>query len=314
MSEANQAAAVSARGVVHRYGDRLALDGFDLDVPGGSVFGILGPNGSGKSTFLMLVAAMERPQEGDLRVFGQPPSAALRARVGAVFQENAQDPLMRVEEYLRLAAQLFGVPRAEARTRIGELLERFALADRRRDRIAELSGGMRRRVEAIRALVHDPDLLLLDEPTTGVDPDERAALWEGLGRGRRRTVLVATNDLAEAEQVCDTVAFVRSGRVLAEGAPADLRRGIGRESVRLLWPGVRQDQLATIAGLRGVGTVAFDGARVVVTVEDASPFVAEVFHIAPGEIRAVEIEPASLEDAYFQYIGRREREAMGAAG
>ena len=301
------ALAISARGLTHRYGERVALDALDLDVPAGSVFGLLGPNGSGKSTFISIVAAAERPREGAITVLRERPSVALRARIGTVFQENAQDPLMRVAEHLALAARMFGVPRETARRRAGSLLEAFGLAGRERERIAALSGGMRRRLEAARALMHDPDVLLLDEPTTGIDPDERRALWEGIRRERPRTTIVATNDLAEADTVCDQVAFLREGRLLAVGAPAELKRGLRRDSVHLTWPSVRDDQLVKLEGLRGVGTVAADGPRVIVTVDEASAFVAEVFHMAPGEIHEATIELASLEDAYFQLVGRRAR-------
>jgi ABC-2 type transport system ATP-binding protein len=305
MTEPGPALVVRARGIVHHYGERRALDGFDLDVSAGAVFGILGPNGSGKSTFLSLAAASGRPQQGSLEVFGAAPSRQSRGRIGAVFQENTQDPLMRAGEYLALACRLFGISGESAGRRIPALLEMFGLAGRARDPIASLSGGMRRRLEVARSLLHDPDLLLLDEPTTGIDPGERAALWQGIAGGRERTVLLATNDLPEADAVCDLVAFVRDGRVVASGPPAELKQGIRRESVRLTWPGARPDQLETVSGLRGVGTVAFDGERVFVTVDDASNFVAEVFHMAPGEVHAVSIEPASLEDAYFQYAGAR---------
>lgn len=305
MTDAGHPAAVSARALVHRYGDRRALDGFTLDIPERSTFGILGPNGSGKTTFLMLIAAMEPPQEGDLRVFGLPPAPTLRARIGTVFQENAQDPLMRVDEHLVLAGRLYGLGRAGARRQAASLLEMLGLAERRRDRIADLSGGMRRRLETARALMHGPELLLLDEPTTGVDHQERAALWDGLRQSGVKTIVVATNDLAEADAICDAVAFVRAGRVIAAGDPAGLKRGIRRDSVRLTWPGARPDQLSKVAGLRGVGTVAREGPHVLVTVDEASPFVAEVFHMAPGEITAVEIAQASLADAYVQFIGVR---------
>jgi ABC-type multidrug transport system ATPase subunit len=312
MTQAEQPAAVSARALSHRYGERLALDSVDLDVAAGVVFGLLGPNGSGKSTFLTLLAALEKPQSGSITVFGRPPEPALRARIGTVFQENAQDPLMRVGEHMTLAGRMFGLPRSVLQGRTLRLLDAFGLRGRDRERISSLSGGMRRRLEVARALLHDPDLLLLDEPTTGVDADERAAIWQGIRNGRDRTVILATNDLAEADNVCDQVAFVRAGKVVASGTPGGLKRGLRRDSVRLLWPGVREDQLNKLGGLRGVGTVAVDGANVVVTVDEASGFVAEVFHMAPGEIREASIEAASLEDAYFQVVGRRERLTSGS--
>jgi ABC-2 type transport system ATP-binding protein len=307
--------AIEARDIVHRYGERTALDGFALTVEPGLVFGLLGPNGSGKSTFISLLAAMERPQLGDLRVFGEVPSAALRGRVGTVFQENAQDPLMSPAETLQLAARLFGVAESGAERR-ERLLDRFGLLDRGADPISTLSGGMRRRLEMARALLHDPDLLILDEPTTGVDPGERRALWNGLAEatdGRARTVLLASNDLSEADSVCDRVAFIDGGRVVAAGSPGELKRGLRRESVRVTWPGVTPGDIATVQAWPGVGEIAQDGDEMRLSVDDGSALVPRLFELAPGRIRSVSIEPSTLEDAYFQHVrGRAEREEVPA--
>ncbi|MCC7365527.1 MAG: ABC transporter ATP-binding protein [Dehalococcoidia bacterium] len=301
--------AVEAVDVVRSYGERRALDGFSLSVPAGGVFGLLGPNGSGKSTFITLLAAMEAPPEGRLAVFGEAPAPPLRARVGTVFQENAQDPLLSVRETLGLAGRLFDVPRATLAARQAELLVAFGLAGRENDGVASLSGGMRRRLEMVRALLHDPELVLLDEPTTGVDVDERRALWEALlGPARaRRTILLATNDLAEADAVCDQVAFVSAGRVVATGTPSELKRGLRREAVRVTWPGVTDEQLATIATWPGAGDVTRQDGVLHVTVDDAAAFVPRLFEFAPGAIRGVQIEQSTLEDAYVRYVGHRTR-------
>lgn len=305
--------AVEAQDVSYTYGDRRALDRFSLSVSTGSVFGLLGPNGSGKSTFVTLLAAMESPPSGAISVFGQPPAAALRARVGTVFQENASDPLMTVSELLRLAGRMFGLTRAQLESRGGALLSQFGLADRANDAVGNLSGGMRRRLEMCRALLHDPELLLLDEPTTGVDPDERRALWDALLRrdGCERTILLATNDLAEADAVCGQVAFIQAGRVVASGTPAELKAGLKHEAVRVHWDSPTPDQLLQVSDWAGEGQVVREGATVHVTVDDASTFVPRLFALAPGSIRSVAIEKASLEDAYFRHVSRRET-ASGA--
>lgn len=297
-------AVVTARDVVRTYGERRALDGLSLAVPAGSVFGLLGPNGSGKSTFVTMVAAMDPPRAGTLTVFGQPPHAGLRACVGVVFQENSQDPLMTVDETLALAGRLFGVPRRRLQSRSLELLRAFGLEARHADPVASLSGGMRRRLEMARALLHSPELLLLDEPTTGVDAGERRSLWEQLlGHGReQRTILLATNDLAEADAVCDRVAFIAAGRLVAEGSPAELKRGLRRESVRVTWPGARDEAVRAIQTWPGAGPVARDGDTLHITVDDGSALVPRLFELAPGEIRAVSIERSTLEDAYFQHV------------
>ena len=302
-------AIIEARGVGLSYGSRRALDALDLVVPAGSVFGLLGPNGSGKSSFISLLAAMEQPAEGTLRILGESPRAALRARVGTVFQENALDPLMSVRETLTLAGRLFAMSRDLIARRTERLLSEFGLAERLDDHISTLSGGMRRRLEMARALLHDPELLLLDEPTTGVDPDERKALWTALLQGEkgRRTILLATNDLAEADSVCDQVAFLRLGSVVAAGAPDQLKRGLKREAVRLTWDSPTDAALAEIATWAGSGEVTREGNDVHITVDDASAFVPRLFALAPHAIHAIRIEESSLEDAYFQHVGARAR-------
>lgn len=298
------ATAIAADGITLRYGARAALDEFTVEIPRGGVFGLLGPNGSGKSTFITLVAAAEPPPAGTLRILGEPPATPVRARIGTVFQENTADPLMTPLEYLQLAGRLFGLGGHETRRRAQQLLERFALGDRGRTPIATLSGGMRRRLEIARALLHDPDLLLLDEPTTGVDAEERRAFWQGLQEeaGHHRTVVLATNDLVEADAVCERVAFVRAGSVVAAGVPGELKRDLRSETVRVTCAGP-PGQLATrIAAWPGVGQVIQTDDEIRVTVDDAAAFVPRLFELAPGAIRAVEIHRSTLEDAYFQYV------------
>jgi ABC-2 type transport system ATP-binding protein len=184
------------------------------------------------------------------------------------------------------------------------------LADRARDPIANLSGGMRRRLDLARALLHRPELVLLDEPTTGIDPGERRALWDALRQSRDAgvTVVLATNDLAEADAVCDAVAFAREGRVLATGNPTELKRGLAAESLHLTWASPAESQLAAVANLPGVSTVTADRDTVRVTARDASALIPALFATAPGQVRAVSLQPTSLEDAYFRIVGQRSRE------
>jgi ABC-2 type transport system ATP-binding protein len=298
--------AVTAQGIRRRYGERTALDGFSLEVPEGSVFGVLGPNGSGKSTFLALVAGAERPPEGSLTILGGPPTRSVRARIGTVFQENASDPLMTPLEYLLFAGRLFGVTGQAARERSAELLERFGLAARAKDPISTLSGGMRRRLEVARALLHRPALLLLDEPTTGVDPEERKLLWETVLVERSgATVLLATNDLHEADAVCDLVAFVQAGRVVATGSPAELKRNLRKQTVRVELHSASSEVEAQIAELAGADNVTAANGELLITTDDAAALAARLFEAAGSVIRSLRIDEASLEDAYFQFVQRR---------
>lgn len=299
--------AVAVRDLTVTYGDRLALDSVSLDIPAGSVFGLLGPNGSGKTTLLASIATMKPRPAGVLTVFGAPPRLAFRGQLGVVFQEPSLDPLMTPLEILRLAGRLYGMPGAALLARGTELLEAVGLSDRSHDRVLTLSGGMRRRLDVARALVHRPALLLLDEPATGVDPEERRALWALVrdAAGPRGAVILATNDLAEAQAVCTHVAFLRHGRVLATGRPDELTAGLKGEALNLTWPGATDDLVDELQRWEGIGNVARDGDRVRITADAASALAARLFAAFPGQISALAVESASLEDAYFALVAGR---------
>ena len=299
------APAISARDVVLSYGERRALDGVSLDVKAGAVAGLLGPNGSGKSTLLSLVAGLRVPQAGELRVLGALPRSDVRRRVGVVFQESCLDLLMTLEETLVLHGRLFGLGGATLHRRIEELLERFGLAERSSDPVRTLSGGLRRRLELARALLPSPQVLLLDEPTTGLDPDSRRAFWELLRSFRGGiTILTATNDVLEAERQCDTVAFLYHGKLVAQGTPEELKRGLRHDSVRVECVDGRAAVLSQqIADWPGVGHVTSAGSILHVTVDDVSSFVPRLFQTDPQAIHTIRIEPSTLEDAYFEVAG-----------
>jgi ABC-2 type transport system ATP-binding protein len=286
-------------------GQRPALVDLSLDVPVGAVFGLLGPNGSGKSTLLSLLAGLRRPSSGRLTVLGGPPSAALRARIGVLFQETCLDPLMTPRETLALCGRLHGLGGYDLRQRIGALLDAVGLADRANALVAALSGGMKRRLELARVLLHSPDLLLLDEPTTGVDPDAEAAVWSLIGDANREgaTVIVATNDVLEADRRCDRVAFLHAGRLAASGAPAELKAGLRRDSVLVEWPDLPAPLLDEIAGWEGVGALRWSPPTLHATVDDASTFVPRLFALAGHGVRGVRIRESTLEDAYFDVVG-----------
>ena len=215
---------VAARGLTKRYGDALAVDALDLDVPAGAFFGLLGPNGSGKTTAIHMLSTLIRPSAGEARIAGHDvrrEPVAVRRAIGVVFQEPALDRSLSVEENLRLAGRLYGLSGAEIRRRAEELLALFGLGARRRQSAATLSGGLRRALDIARGVIHRPRVLFLDEPTIGLDVPNRRAIWRyiaGLRAETGVTVVLTTHYLEEADD-CDLVAFIRGGRVVASGAP-----------------------------------------------------------------------------------------------
>lgn len=298
--------AVEAEELVLAYGDRRALDGLTLTVPSGQVFGLLGPNGSGKSTLVLALAGLLQPKTGSLRVLGRAPSPAVRAHMGFLFQGNSLDPLMTVEETLWLAGRLYGLGGRTLRRRLEELLEDFGLAERSRHAVRTLSGGLRRRLELARALLHWPRLLVLDEPTTGLDPEARGLLWQYLlaANAAGVTVLLVTHEVLDAERYCQRVAFLAQGRVVAEGSPQELKAGLRRDGVVVEWSTCTPAALAEISSWPEVGEATWSPPLLHLSVDRAADVVPRLFQIAGDGISSVHVHPATLEDAYFAIVGR----------
>ncbi len=225
---------VWARGLTKKFGDFTAVDGIDISVRRGEAFGFLGPNGAGKSSTMRMIGAVSPATEGRLRILGRDPGTdgpAIRARLGVVPQTDNLDQELTVRENLLIYGRYFGIPRAQIRTRAAELLDFVQLTDRADDLVEPLSGGMKRRLTIARSLINEPELLLLDEPTTGLDPQARHALWDRLFRLKQRgvTLVLTTHYMDEAEQLCDRLVVMDRGRIAAEGSPAEL---IGTYSTR----------------------------------------------------------------------------------
>lgn len=232
-------ALVRARGLSKRFGGLEAVRGIDLDVSPGEVFGFLGPNGAGKSSAMRMIACVSPRSAGELRVLGLEPDVdgpAIRARIGVVPQQDNLDAELTVRENLEVYGRYFGLSRSRVRAKAVELLEFAQLTERAGSRVEPLSGGMKRRLTIARALVNDPELLLLDEPTTGLDPQARHLLWDRLYRLKQRgvTQLITTHYMDEAEQLCDRLVVMDGGTISAEGSPAELiERYSTREVVEL---------------------------------------------------------------------------------
>src|SRR3989440_8885350 len=225
---------IHARGLVKRFGSFTAVDGIDFDVEPGEAFGFLGPNGAGKTSTMRMIGCVSPVSGGSLRVLGMDPAtdgARIRARLGVVPQADTLDLEISVEDNLFIYGRFFGLSRSQARQRARELLEFVQLTDRARDDVEPLSGGMKRRLVIARGLVNEPDLLLLDEPTTGLDPQARHLVWDRLYRLKQRGVsqVLTTHYMDEAEQLCDRLVVMDKGRIVAEGSPREL---IARYSTR----------------------------------------------------------------------------------
>src|SRR5580765_1823141 len=218
---------IHARGLVKRFGDFTAVDGIDVEVSRGEAFGFLGPNGAGKSSTMRMIGCVSPVTDGTLRILGKDPAidgAQIRARLGVVPQQDTLDFELTVRENVLIYGRYFGLSRRELKPRIDELLDFVQLTERADDKVEPLSGGMKRRLTIARSLVNDPDLLLLDEPTTGLDPQARHVIWDRLYRLKRRgvTLLLTTHYMDEAEQLCDRLVVMDKGKIVAHGSPRQL--------------------------------------------------------------------------------------------
>jgi lipooligosaccharide transport system ATP-binding protein len=307
--ERDDSVLVRAKALTKRFGDQLAVDGVDFGVRRGEVFGFLGPNGAGKTTIMRMIACVSPVSDGDLSVLGMDPrhdGPAIRARLGIVPQEDNLDTELTVWDNLVVYGRYFGLPLAVIRERAAELLA-FARLDERRDsRVDPLSGGMKRRLTIARALINRPDLVLLDEPTTGLDPQARHLLWERLYRLKREgvTLVLTTHYMDEAEQLCDRLVIMDEGRIVAEGSPRQLiERYSTREVVELRFS-THEEQEAVLARLAGVGErIEPLGDRILVYTAQGDETAAELsaYGIHPDSVL---VRRSSLEDVFLLLTGR----------
>jgi lipooligosaccharide transport system ATP-binding protein len=301
-------APVSATGLVKRFGTVEAVRGIDLEVRAGEAFGFLGPNGAGKSSTMRMIACVSPRSGGELRVLGMDPQAdgpRIRARIGVVPQEDSLDTELSVRDNLRVYGRYFGLSRATARSRAEELIDFAALRDRAGSPVQELSGGMRRRLTIARSLVNNPDLLLLDEPTTGLDPQARHLLWDRLFRLKTAgvTLIITTHYLDEAEQLCDRLVIMDGGRIAAEGSPAGLIASYcTRDVLELRFPiGARDDAAVRLAGLPGRLEVLPD--RLLVYTDDGEAALAAVGERGLRPVTSL-VRRSTLEDVFLRLTGR----------
>ncbi|HEY7344440.1 MAG TPA: ABC transporter ATP-binding protein [Gaiella sp.] len=296
---------IEAHDLTKRYDDFVAVDGIDFAVARGETFGFLGPNGAGKSSTMRMIGAVSPASGGTLSVLGLDPERdgpAIRERLGVVPQEDNLDLELDVGENLLVYGRFFGLPRDEIRRRSDELLEFVQLADRKDARVDSLSGGMKRRLTIARALVNEPELMLLDEPTTGLDPQARHALWDRLYRLKQRgvTLVLTTHYMDEAEQLCDRLVVMDQAKIVAEGSPRELiERYVEREVVELRFG--EQNGTPSFDGLAGHIEVLQD--RVVIGTDDGDAVVDEI-HARGLAPETVLVRRSTLEDVFLRLTGR----------
>jgi lipooligosaccharide transport system ATP-binding protein len=299
---------IHARGLVKRFGEFTAVDGIDVDVQRGEAFGFLGPNGAGKSSTMRMVGCVSPPTAGLLRILGKDPrhdGPAIRARLGVCPQLDNLDLELAVRENLTTYARFFGIPRKVARRRAEELLDFVQLAERADSKVEPLSGGMKRRLTIARALINEPEIVLLDEPTTGLDPQARHLVWERLFRLKQQgvTLVLTTHYMDEAEQLCDRLVVMDGGKIVAEGSPqALIERYSTREVVELRFHAEAQDVFADkLAGIGQRIEVLPD--RILLYVADGDDAVAELQRRALHPA-SVLVRRSSLEDVFLHLTGR----------
>ena len=309
--------AVSARGLARRYDDVVAVAGVDLDVEPGEVFGFLGPNGAGKSTTIKMLCTLVQPSAGSATVAGYDVVRQrddVRRTIGLVFQDPTLDGYLTAEQNLRMHAELYGVPKAVLGDRMAAVLDMVGLADRRRSRVSTYSGGMKRRLEIARGLLHAPRVLFLDEPTVGLDPQTRASIWRYINELRRRediTIFMTTHYMDEAEY-CDRIAIIDQGRIVVTDTPEALKASVGKDRVQI----TTEDDEAAMAALRSrfdVAPVLAEG-QVTFAIAGGEGFVPRLFAELGVPIRSVSVSRPSLDDVFMSYTGTTIRDAEAAGG
>jgi ABC-2 type transport system ATP-binding protein len=308
---------VEVVGLVKRYGEVEAVRGIDLTVARGETFGFLGPNGAGKTTTIKILCTLAKATAGTARVAGYDTGTqrdAVRRNIGLVFQDTTLDGYLTAEQNLRFHAELYGVPKAAVGPRMRQVLDMVGLWDRRGNLVSTFSGGMQRRLEIARGLLHAPHVLFLDEPTVGLDPQTRSSIWTYINELKRRediTIFLTTHYMDEAEH-CDRIAIIDHGRIVALDTPEALKASVGKDRVQIQ----TADDPAAIAALDrdfGVEAAVHEGA-VTFSVAGGEQFIPRLFAGLGVPIRSVSVSRPSLDDVFMSYTGKTIRDAEASGG
>jgi ABC-2 type transport system ATP-binding protein len=308
---------ISVAGLVKRYGDVEAVRGIDFEVARGETFGFLGPNGAGKTTTIKILCTLANATSGTAVVAGHDSATSrdeVRRNIGLVFQDTTLDTYLTAEQNLRFHAELYGVPKAAVLPRMRQVLDMVDLWDRKDSLVSTYSGGMQRRLEIARGLLHAPHVLFLDEPTVGLDPQTRSSIWTYINDLKRRediTIFLTTHYMDEAEH-CDRIAIIDHGKIVAIDTPEALKASIGKDRVQIQ----TADDRAAIETLRdtfGIEAAMHDGA-VTFSVASGEQFVPRLFGEFTVPIRSVSVSRPSLDDVFMSYTGSTIRDAEGSSG
>jgi ABC-2 type transport system ATP-binding protein len=311
------ASVVSVRGLGKRYGELEAVAGIDLEVRRGETFGFLGPNGAGKTTTISMLCTLVTPSGGSASVAGYDivrERDDVRRSIGLVFQDTTLDSYLTAERNLRFHAELYGVPREQIGPRLHEVMDIVGLWDRKDSKVLEYSGGMMRRLEIARGLLHYPRVLFLDEPTIGLDPQTRSHIWTYINELKQRediTIFLTTHYMDEAEN-CDRIAIIDHGTIVAIDTPQALKASIGKDRVQIS----TADDPAAIGSLAeafGLEAAVHEG-LVTFSVESGEHFVPQLFARLPVAIKSVSVSRPSLDDVFMSYTGKTIRDAEASIG
>ena len=299
---------ITAKGLRKEFGDFVAVDGINFEVKKGEAFGLLGPNGAGKSTTMRMIASTSMRTGGDLEILGKDPNThgpEIRAHLGVVPQQDNLDRELKVWENLYIYGRYFGLARKYMKSKIDELIEFAQLEEKRNSKTEDLSGGMKRRLTIARALVNDPDILMLDEPTTGLDPQARHVLWDRLFRLKEQgvTLVITTHYMDEAEQLCDRLVVMDKGKIMAEGSPADLIKRYSSKEVLEVRFGSSQNKTAAkkLEGLGDRMEVLPD--RILIYAENGEKVLEKIIKLGLNPITSL-VRRSSLEDVFLRLTGR----------
>jgi lipooligosaccharide transport system ATP-binding protein len=314
-SQAEPKPMIIARGLTKKYGEFVAVDGIDFEVTKGEAFGLLGPNGAGKSTTMKMIASVSKRTGGELTILGLDPNKRgpeIRAHLGVVPQQDNLDRELKVHENLYAYGRYFGLGRRFLKNKVEELLEFAQLTEKRNNKAEELSGGMKRRLTIARGLVNEPEILMLDEPTTGLDPQARHILWDRLFRLKEQgvTLVITTHYMDEAEQLCDRLIVMDKGKIMAEGSPADLiKRYASKEVLEVRFGSSRNIEIAEQIAHLGHRTEVLPD-RILIYSEDGEADLQAILALGLEPVTSL-VRRSSLEDVFLRLTGRTLVEYLG---